>query len=104
MRKGCFFLLVGLLLLVMWVSAQLVGALAPAVSQVLVLPDYDYPVLGAPTVSAAFINRVLSAYGSPAVGTGQQLYDLGVESGIDPVYALAFFLQEDVRPVSSKLS
>jgi hypothetical protein len=48
-----------------------------------------------PPISATFIDRVLSAYGSPAAGTGQALYDLGVESGIDPVYALAFFLHED---------
>ena len=52
-------------------------------------------VTGSPTVSADFIDRVLSAYGSPAAGTGQALYDDGVASGIDPVYALAFFLHED---------
>jgi hypothetical protein len=95
MRKGCFFLLMGLLLLVLWVSAQFTGVLSSAASQVLVLPDYDHPVMGSPTISAAFINRVLVAYGSPAAGTGQQLYDLGVQAGIDPVYALAFFLHED---------
>jgi hypothetical protein len=55
----------------------------------------SYTVTGPPTISADFIDRVLSAYGSPAAGTGQALYDLGVESGIDPVYALAFFLHED---------
>jgi hypothetical protein len=95
MRKGCFFLLMGLLLLVLWVTEQFTGALAPAASQVLIIPDYDYPVTGSPTISAAFIDRVLAAYGSPAAGTGQQLYDLGVQAGIDPVYALAFFLHED---------
>ncbi len=47
-----------------------------------------------PTVDADFINQVLDSYGSPARGKGQALYDLGVEYGIDPVYALAFFLQE----------
>jgi hypothetical protein len=57
--------------------------------------DASYTVRGAPTISADFIDRVLSAYGSPAAGTGQALYDLGVQSGIDPVYALAFFLHED---------
>ena len=51
-------------------------------------------VLGPPTVSAAFINRVLSAYHSPAAGLGQALYDDGVRTGIDPVYALAFFMHE----------
>jgi hypothetical protein len=52
-------------------------------------------VTGPPTISATFIDRVLAAYGSPAAGTGQALYDGGVQYGIDPVYALAFFLHED---------
>jgi hypothetical protein len=52
-------------------------------------------VVGPPTITAAFIDRVLIAYGSPAAGTGQALYDDGVSTGIDPVYALAFFLHED---------
>ena len=52
-------------------------------------------VLGSPSIAVDLIDRVLSAYGSPAAGTGQSLYDLGVESGIDPVWALAFFLHED---------
>jgi hypothetical protein len=59
------------------------------------IDDASYTVTGPPTISADFIDRVLSAYGSPAAGTGQALYALGVESGIDPVYALAFFLHED---------
>src|SRR6266699_3383202 len=53
-----------------------------------------YTVLGPPSVSAACINRVLSAYHSPAAGLGQALYDDGVRTGIDPVYALAFFMHE----------
>jgi hypothetical protein len=56
--------------------------------------DTRYEVEGVPTVDADFINQVLDTYGSPARGKGQTLYDLGVEYGIDPVYALAFFLQE----------
>ncbi len=54
----------------------------------------SYSVLGVPTVSAAFINSVLAANGSPAAGTGQALFNDGVSSGIDPVYALAFFMHE----------
>jgi hypothetical protein len=65
---------------------------APQGSQI---DDPSFMVAGAPTISADFIDRVLSAYGSPAAGSGQALYDLGVHSGIDPVYALAFFLHED---------
>jgi hypothetical protein len=57
--------------------------------------DASSTVTGSPSISADFIDQVLSAYGSPATGTGQALYDLGVQSGIDPVYALAFFLHED---------
>jgi hypothetical protein len=53
-----------------------------------------YTVLGHPTVTVAFINQVLLAYKSPAAGKGQTLYDLGVEHGIDPAFALAFFLHE----------
>jgi hypothetical protein len=48
----------------------------------------------APSLNAAQINAVLSGYGSPAVGSGQDFYDLGVTYGIDPAYALAFFVHE----------
>lgn len=54
----------------------------------------DYSVSGPPTVNATLINRVLAAYHSPAAGKGQALYDDGVKYGIDPVFALAFFLHE----------
>jgi len=57
-------------------------------------PEQASSVLGPPSVSATFINRVLAAYHSPAAGLGQALYDDGVNTGIDPVYALAFFLHE----------
>jgi hypothetical protein len=53
-----------------------------------------YSVLGKPTITAAFINQVLAAYHSPAAGQGQALYDLGVQYGIDPAFALAFFMHE----------
>jgi hypothetical protein len=55
-----------------------------------------YSVLGKPTITADFINRVLASYSSPAAGLGQQMYDLGVKYGIDPVYALAFFMHESL--------
>jgi hypothetical protein len=66
-----------------------------AAPQEVYVDDASYTVTGAPTISADFIDRVLSTYGSPAAGTGQALYDLGAQYGIDPVYALAFFLHED---------
>jgi Mannosyl-glycoprotein endo-beta-N-acetylglucosaminidase len=61
---------------------------APAVS------NSSYSVLSAPTISADFINRVLAIYNSPAAGKGQSLYDMGVKYGIDPAFALAFFMHE----------
>jgi hypothetical protein len=47
-----------------------------------------------PSISADFINRILAAANSPAQGTGQALYALGVKYGLDPAYALAFFMHE----------
>ena len=80
-------------------SGLLAQSPSPQVSVVLPLgsqfADPAYTVVGPPTITAEFIDRVLTAYGSPAAGTGQALYDLGVQDGIDPVYALAFFLHED---------
>ncbi len=55
-----------------------------------------YSVLGKPTISASFINQVLASYNSPAAGKGQTMYDLGVKYGIDPVFALAFFMHESL--------
>ena len=57
-------------------------------------PQEPSIVLGKPTLAASFVNRVLSAYHSPAVGTGQALYDLSVRYGVDDAYALAFFMHE----------
>jgi hypothetical protein len=51
-------------------------------------------VLGDPSLSADLINQVLSTASSPATGTGQALYDLSVQSGIDDAYALAVFEKE----------
>ncbi|GCE26409.1 hypothetical protein KDA_18930 [Dictyobacter alpinus] len=51
-------------------------------------------ILGRPSVSAAFMDKVLDQAGSPAKGLGASLYELGIETGIDPVYALAFFHHE----------
>jgi hypothetical protein len=57
-------------------------------------PTSGTSVLGGPSISADLINQVLSVAGSPAVGTGQSLYDLSRESGIDDAYALAVFEKE----------
>jgi len=51
-------------------------------------------VVGAPSISAEKINNILCNAGSPACGTGQTFYDDGVQYGIDPVFALAFYKHE----------
>lgn len=68
---------------------------APApIKKTIPIATGPYAVLGKPTVTATFINQVLQAHGSPAAGKGQSLYNLGVQYGIDPVFALAFFQHE----------
>ena len=57
-------------------------------------PSADHRLDRPPSVSAATIDRVLAGYGSPAAGTGALFYDLGVQYGIDPAYALAFYIHE----------
>lgn len=54
----------------------------------------EMSILGPPSVSPALINRVLAEYRSPAAGTGQAIYDLGVQYGVDPAFLLAFFIHE----------
>ncbi|MGB8345917.1 MAG: glucosaminidase domain-containing protein [Ktedonobacteraceae bacterium] len=55
-----------------------------------------YSVLGKPSLSVAFMNNVLAYYHSPAAGLAQYLYNDGVQYGIDPAYALAFFMHESL--------
>jgi hypothetical protein len=57
-------------------------------------PSRQYELLGPPSVSVGTIEAVLKQYGSEAAGRGQALYDLGVRYGINPAYALAFFVHE----------
>src|SRR5260370_19870371 len=58
-------------------------------------PPAGTSILGSPTVSAQQIDALLCKYGSSAVcGTGADLYNLGVQYGIDPAYPLAFFWNE----------
>jgi len=51
-------------------------------------------VLGQPSISPSKIDAVLKSYNSPATGVGQAMYDKGLQYGIDPAYALAFFVHE----------
>jgi len=54
----------------------------------------DYNLVAPPSISAAAIDAVLASFSSPAAGTGAAFYDLGVKYGIDPAYALAFYIHE----------
>ncbi|QBD78454.1 hypothetical protein EPA93_21635 [Ktedonosporobacter rubrisoli] len=57
-------------------------------------PKEYYNLTIKPSITADFIDSVLDNYASPAKGKGQKLYDYGLKYGIDPAYALAFFLEE----------
>ena len=59
-------------------------------------PADQYSILGKPSVDAAFINKILTQYHSPAAGKGQLFFDEGVKYGIDPIYALAFFMLDSI--------
>lgn len=54
----------------------------------------DFSVMGPPSVSAQFIDKVLCEAQSPACHTGQALYEMGKQYRVDPVFALAFFQHE----------
>ena len=53
-----------------------------------------HAVEGRPSLTTDRIDQILQSYHSPAAGKGQAFYDLGVKYGIDPAYALAFFIHE----------
>ncbi|PDW03570.1 hypothetical protein CJ255_08180 [Candidatus Viridilinea mediisalina] len=66
-------------------NATLLGAMRPA---------GDYVLRAPPSLTADQIDRILASYHSPATGTGEIWYNLGLERGIDPAYAVAFFIHE----------
>ncbi|HMA36976.1 MAG TPA: hypothetical protein VKY74_21150 [Chloroflexia bacterium] len=51
-------------------------------------------VVGPPTLSAALIDDILAEYGSPAQGQGATFYQMGLKYGIDPAFALGFYVYE----------
>jgi len=57
-------------------------------------PRADHRLNAPPSVSTAQIDAILAGYGSPAAGQEAVLYELGVQTGIDPAYALAFWVVE----------
>ena len=99
-RMGMWALLLAVAVWASWVAVGMVHPQQKHVHLVAVLyvgqrvEGGAYSVLGPPTISASFIDRVLSAYHSPAAGLGPVVESLGVRYGIDPVYALAFFWHE----------
>lgn len=56
--------------------------------------EHSLQLIGAPSVDAAKIDQILSDYGSPAAGSGAVWVKKGLEYGIDPGYAVAFFIHE----------
>jgi hypothetical protein len=61
----------------------------------------EHSVLGPPTITAEDVEAVLQKYNSPAVGTGRAWIALGQQYGIDPAYALAFFIHESTAGTNS---
>jgi hypothetical protein len=51
---------------------------------------------GQPSISASAILQVLTQYSSPAASPefAAQLYDMGIQYGVNPAYALGFFVEE----------
>lgn len=64
-------------------------------------PAGDYTLKGAPSLTPEQIDRILENYGSPATGTGEQWYNLGLQYGIDPAFAVAFFIHESSAGTAS---
>jgi Mannosyl-glycoprotein endo-beta-N-acetylglucosaminidase len=58
-------------------------------------------IVGPPSVTVAEIEAILASYGSPAMGSGQDFYNLGIQYGIDPAYAVAFFIHESSAGTNS---
>jgi hypothetical protein len=57
-------------------------------------PPGNYDLRAAPSLNAQQIDQILASYGSPATGTGQAWVALGQQYGIDPAFAIAFFIHE----------
>ncbi len=83
------FFLLGVLVVLLFVAVQC--ALHPVAMSA---PSSQWSLVGRPSLSAPFMDEVLAAYHSPAVGLGSVLYADGVPSHLDPAFALAFFWHE----------
>lgn len=100
--RGLGYLALGLLLLLgaamlIAPSQRVVIGGSPFTSYSVTMVPYtssSSSVIGSPSLSAAFIEKVFSTYDSPAVGLGRALYADSEQFHIDDVFALAFFLHE----------
>jgi hypothetical protein len=55
----------------------------------------EHPVVGAPSIDADVVQGELEKYNSPALDAGGDIWiELGKRYGIDPAFALAFFIHE----------
>lgn len=57
-------------------------------------PPGDYRLQAPPSLTPQQIDGILRSYQSPAADTGEVWHSLGVQYGIDPVFALTFFVHE----------
>ena len=80
-------------------AAKVIGITLPppqpiTIATDIVIPAGEANILGPPTITVERIDEILRVYRSPAVGTGTYWVEYGLEFGIDPIYALAFFMHE----------
>ncbi|MDQ6661610.1 MAG: glucosaminidase domain-containing protein [Chloroflexota bacterium] len=99
MKKISLLLLLGVFVIVLVAMGTPAGAgrssrLSETSSPAVVMRTSSYALVGRPTISVRQIDHILCTAASPTCGTGADLYQLGVTSGIDPIYALAFFEHE----------
>ncbi len=69
------------------------NAVAPTAKHPATSSD-PHSVVGPSTLAPELIDTILAEYGSPAVGQGANFAALGAQYGIDPAFALAFYVQE----------
>ncbi len=77
-----------------WPGRELLPTTVQPSSEYAIRSVGDHDVRGAPSLTAAQIDRILASYGSPATGTGAVWLRLGQKYEIDPAYAVAFFIHE----------
>ncbi|NBU63265.1 MAG: hypothetical protein EBS29_01945 [Chloroflexia bacterium] len=90
-------------------AAKVIGITLPEIPRIesapkVIIPTGESSILGPPTITAQRIDEILRVHGSPATGTGQYWIDAGREYGIDPIYALAFFMHESTLGTNSAWS